>query len=128
MDTGYTLLRAFLAGEIDSRGFHHADHVRAGFELLRHHSFPDAAAQYCAALKALCARAGNPEAYHETMTLAFLSLLAERSASYTHGDFAGFAAANPDLLDKSVLARWYSPERLASPLARRTFLLPEAPR
>lgn len=124
MDTGPTLLRAFLKGEIDSRDFHHEDHVRAGFELLRQHGFPDAAARYCAALKALCARAGKPEAYHETMTLAFLSLIAERRAADGHGDFAGFAAANPDLLDRAILARWYSPERLASPLARSTFLLP----
>lgn len=42
-----------------------------------------------------------------------------------HSDFASFAGANPDLIDKSALKRWYRPERLAMDAARRTFLLPD---
>ena len=36
-----------------------------------------------------------------------------------------FAAAHPELLDKSVLGRLYGAERLSSTAARTTFLLPE---
>jgi hypothetical protein len=118
------LLNAFLDGKIEGRDFRHADHVRVGFELLRHHSFPDALAAYSAALKDIAARAGNPGAYHETVTVAFLSLIAEYRATGQHADFEAFIADNPDLMDKSILERWYAPERLLSDLARRTFVMP----
>jgi len=35
-----------------------------------------------------------------------------------------FIAANPDLLDKNILLRWYSKQQLDSQLARTTFVLP----
>jgi hypothetical protein len=39
--------------------------------------------------------------------------------------YSALAQVNPDLMDKSALARWYRPERLALDAARRTFLLPD---
>lgn len=118
-------LLTFLRGETDARNFRHADHVRMGFEILtRHADFLEAATAYSRALKAMSARAGNPGAYHETVTLAFLSLIAERIASCAYDDFAQFARLNADLLDKQALSRWYAAERLQSPTARSTFLLP----
>jgi hypothetical protein len=125
MSNDKALLSAFLDGEIDIRNFHHAEHVRVGFELLCHHNFCDALAAYSAALKRIATRAGNPNAYHETITVAFLSLIAEYRASGQYPDFETFAQVNPELMDKSILGRWYAPERLASPIARQTFLLPE---
>jgi len=59
--------------DLDERVFHHADHVRVGFELLCRHTFPDALAAYSAALKGIAKRGGDPGAYHETITVAFLS-------------------------------------------------------
>jgi hypothetical protein len=122
------LLAAFLAGEIDNANFRHADHVRVGFELLSSHDFATAAHRFSMALREIARRAGNPAAYHDTITIAFLALIAERSAI---GEFAGvedFLQRNPDLLDKSVLERWYAPERLRSAVARRVFILPEVTR
>ncbi len=117
-------LARFEAGAIDPAGFRHRDHVRLGFEMLRRHSFTEAAARFAAGLKAMTARIGRPEAYHETITVAFLALIAERMEG--HARFDAFIAANPDLLDKAVLGAWYPPERLSSPLARRSFVLPPA--
>jgi hypothetical protein len=118
-------LSAFLHGEIAARDFRHADHVRMAFEVLARHPFLEAAVAVSAALKAMARRAGNPEAYHETITLAFLALIAERRAAGGFRDYDGFAAANPDLLDKAVLSRWYGPRKLGSETARRTFVLPD---
>jgi hypothetical protein len=73
----------------------------------------------------MTAKIGKPEAFHQTMTIAFLALIAERVQAGGYSDFAGFAAANPDLMTKSVLTRWYSPERLSSEAARATFVLPD---
>lgn len=122
------LLELFLRGEIDSGAFRHADHLRVGFELLQAYDFATAAHKLSTALKTLTAKAGNPGAYHQTITLAFLALIAERSAASRFDDFEPFARANPDLMDKAVLERWYAPERLRSDMARRIFLLPEATR
>jgi hypothetical protein len=122
------LLNAFLGGKIDGRDFHHADHVRAGFELLCRHTFPDALAAYSAALKGIATRAGNPGAYHETITVAFLSLIAEHHAAGRYADFEAFIEDNPQLLDKSILERWYAPERLLSDIARKTFVMPDGDR
>jgi len=121
------LLERFLRAEVDNRHFHHADHVRVGFELLRRERFPGAVAAYSAALRKIAARAGNPGAYHETITVAFLALIAEHAAGADYADFDAFAAANPELMDKSILRRWYGAERLDSELARSTFVLPGAP-
>ena len=126
MDNNRVLLSAFLRGEIDNSNFHHDDHVRIGFEILRHHTFGDAAAAVSRSLRSITARAGRPEAYHETITLAFLSLIAERLAAGNYLDFESFAGANADLLNKSALERWYTRDRLGSELARKTFVLPGA--
>jgi hypothetical protein len=125
---GQILTNAFLRGKIQGRDFHHADHVRVGFELLCRHNFPDALATYSAALKGIAARAGNPGAYHETITVAFLSLIAEHHAAGQYADFEAFIADHPQLMDKSILKRWYSSERLLSDLARKTFVMPDGDR
>jgi hypothetical protein len=123
-DTDIDIAR-FVRGEVDPRRFPHCEHVRMGFEILRRHDFAEAALRYSRALRAMTERIGKPEAFHQTITIAFLALIAERLQTGGHAEFAAFAAANPDLMDKSVLARWYSRERLASDAARTTFLLPD---
>lgn len=123
-----TLLDLFLTGEIDTGAFRHADHLRVGFELLQICDFSTAAHKFSTGLKAFAARAGKPGLYHETITLAFLAVIGERSAARRFNDFEDFARANRDLMDKTVLERWYAPERLRSDMARRIFLLPEVTR
>jgi hypothetical protein len=119
------LLQTFLRGKIVGTDFRHSDHVRVGFEILHNHAFPDALAAYCAALKGMAARAGRPDAYHETMTVAFLSLIAEQRAAGQYAGVEAFVGDNPELMDKSILERWYTAERLFSDIARRTFVMPD---
>lgn len=117
-------LEQFLRGEMDPARFTHRDHVRMGYELLKRQSFVEAAWRYSNALRAMTARAGQPGRFHQTVTVAFLSLIAEAMAGGDTGHFEVFAQAHPELLHPAVLARWYAPERLGSALARQTFLLP----
>ena len=119
-------LERFVRGEIPAAAFPHHEHVRMAFEMLKRHDFPETVLHYSRALRAMTSRAGKPEAFHQTVTIAFLSLIAERMESAGAADFSAFAQANPDLLEKSVLTRWYDADRLASAAARRTFLLPDA--
>ena len=117
-------LEQFVRGEFDLAAFPHREHVRMGFEMLRRHDFAETAFTFSATLRAMTVRAGKPQAFHQTVTIAFLALIAERLDSGDYADFDSFASANPDLLEKSALTRWYPSERLATDAARRTFLLP----
>ena len=118
-------LDRFMRAELDATAFPHREHVRMGFEMLRRYDFAETVFHYSRILKAMAARAGKPQAFHQTVTVAFLALIAERIASREYADFDAFAPANADLFEKSALARWYPAERLARAAARRTFLLPE---
>ena len=120
-------LERFVRGEIAAASFPHREHVRMAFEMLRRHDFAETVLHFSRALRSMARQAGKPQAFHQTVTIAFLSLIAERLEGGRWSDFADFASDNPDLLEKGLLARWYRPERLASEPARRTFLLPEPP-
>src|SRR3954454_21135847 len=98
-------LQAFAAGEIEPDAFSHREHLRFAYEILGRSAFAEAALRFRHGLSFIAQKAGKPELYHETITIAFL-------------------AANPELLDKNMLLRWYSKEQLDSELARATFILP----
>jgi hypothetical protein len=115
----------FLRGEIDPRGFSHVEHVRMAFQVLGRYDFAEAAFRFSRALRIITRSAGKPEIFHQTLTIAFLALIAERMHARAYSDFDAFAAANQDLMSRSALARWYSPQRLASDAARATFVLPD---
>lgn len=118
-------LERFVRGEIDAADFSHREHVRMAFEMLKRCDFAETAWQFSRALRAMAAKAGKPEAFHQTVTIAFLALIAERMERSNAPDFPHFVAACPDLLDKNVVTRWYRPQQLESEIARRTFVLPE---
>ncbi|HEX4378266.1 MAG TPA: hypothetical protein VHZ99_14035 [Steroidobacteraceae bacterium] len=119
-----TDLERFARGEWNPATFKHRDHVRMGFEMLRRYTFDEAVFRFSTALRTMTAAAGKPQAFNQTVTIAFLSLIGERIEADSYVDFDSFAALNPELLEKSALSQRYRPERLATDLARRTFLLP----
>jgi hypothetical protein len=118
-------LARFLRAEIPAADLPHREHVRMAYEMLRRHAFAETLLRYSNALEAITRKAGKPQAFNLTITIAFLALIAQRMEDAPAGGFEAFADANPDLFDKGVLTRWYRPEQLASPLARRMFLLPD---
>jgi len=118
-------LERFVRGESDAGNFPHREHVRMAFEMLRRHDFAETAWLYSRALRLMTARAGKPEAFNQTTTIAFLSLIAERMERGGTPDFTAFVRAHPEMLDKRALSRWYRPDQLATEIARRTFVLPE---
>ena len=123
-DPAALLLADFEAGRVDPACFPHRAHVQVSYQLLEQHSFPEALLHLARGLRGLAARAGHPEAYHETVTAAFLSLIAERRLDGSYAGWEDFAARNPDLFQKDLLQRWYGEETLRSSLARQTFVLP----
>ena len=118
-------LRAFESGALDPVWFPHSEHVRLGYEMLGCYSFGEAICRFSRGLKLLTAKAGKPQVYHETITVAFLALINERRARDATQTWSEFKANNADLFDKRCLEKWYGDEQLGTDLARRTFCLPK---
>ncbi len=117
-------LAAFESGALDPARFPHSEHLRFAYLVLSRYPFGEALARFSRGLKLLVMKAGKPEIYHETVTVAFLALIGERRARNEQASWEEFISANPDLLDKRCIEQWYSPAELASDVARRTFVLP----
>jgi hypothetical protein len=117
-------LIALETGALDPGAFPHQKHVRFAYGMLERYSFGEAVDRFARGLKLLAAKAGRPEIYHETITVAFLALINERRARLGSRNWDEFKAKNADLFDKHCLENWYSAEQLATDLARRTFCLP----
>ena len=117
-------LRALETGALDPAMFPHPEHVRLAYEMLGRHPFGEAVTRFSRGLRLLTAKAGRPEVYHETITVAFLAVIGERRARAKDAGWTEFKANNSDLLDKRCLDRWYDSEYLRSDLARKTFCLP----
>src|SRR5215510_9388859 len=111
------LLADFEAGRLDPTQFPHRAHVRVSYELLERHPFPEALLHLARGLRRLAAKAGRPGVYHETITAAFLSLIAERRLRGCYVDFEEFEKQNPDLFRKQILEQIYDPAVLQSKLA-----------
>ena len=119
------LTRSFEARDLDARAFRHLDHVGVAYEMLRSYDFLDASVKYARSIDEIATKAGAPDKFNVTITLAFMSLIAERMRATQHADYDDFIAQNQELLSKDVLNKWYSPERLRSNLARSVFLMPD---
>jgi hypothetical protein len=121
------LLERFVDTTLPADQFHHEQHVQVAWMFVREYGMPAALAEFTAAIKRFADAKGATGLYHETITWAFLLLVAERQARTPAGTWAEFAAANPDLLTwkPSILNRYYSKELLASELAKRAFLMPD---
>ncbi|HEY7288627.1 MAG TPA: hypothetical protein VH583_02235 [Vicinamibacterales bacterium] len=127
--TDEELLGYFEAGQAPPGGFHHAEHVRVAWCYARRHPWVAALERFRTSLKGFAEAQGKPTLYHETITTAFMALVAERlDAGGSGADWETFAARNADLLSwkPSILDRYYRPETLASERARRMFVLPDA--
>jgi hypothetical protein len=121
------LLDRFVDTTLPADQFHHTEHVQVAWLFVNRHGMPAALAEFTAAIRRFADAKGATGLYHETITWAFLLLIADRQARRPAGSWAEFKAANPDLLawKPSILERYYSKELLASDLARRTFLMPD---
>jgi hypothetical protein len=97
------LLTAFEAGTIESADFSHAHHVHVAWGLAHHYGTDDGLQRMISGVRQIATRAGRPDAFHLTITKAWFELIA------TVDDLR----CAPELLDKTILSRYYSPGRLA---------------
>ncbi|MDP2053275.1 MAG: hypothetical protein Q8L75_06545 [Acidobacteriota bacterium] len=121
------LYDAFTSAALPADQFHHEQHVRVAWLFVCRHGMPAALGEFTTAIKRFAAAKGAHGLYHETITWAFLLIIAERQAREPQVDWPAFASANQDLLTwkPSILDRYYSKALLASALAKRTYLMPD---
>lgn len=119
-------IAAFENCTLPSAEFPHRAHVRLAWLYLREGSLLDALRRFVDGLKRYAGSLGASAKYHETVTWAYMFLIHERMARSAAETFDEFATANPDLFN-GILERYYRRETLASDLARRTFVMPDAP-
>jgi hypothetical protein len=118
-------LLALETGVLDPARFPHREHLRLGYEMLKRYAFGEAVDRFSRGVRLLAAKAGRPEIYHETITVAFLALIGERRARGGHDSWDHFRDNNGDLLHEDCLEKWYDADYLRSDLARKTFCLPK---
>ncbi|HEY6036955.1 MAG TPA: hypothetical protein VIV58_21900 [Kofleriaceae bacterium] len=126
-----TLVARFEQLEIAASDFRHREHVRLAFAMLQGADFGEAALRFRRALKRFAAAAGAHGKYHETLTWAYLALVAQCMDERAYASSSELLEARPELLDHQagLLARYYDvPAIIASPVARRVFVLPERAR
>lgn len=133
MNTTTDLLEQFEAGAVRPEEFHHRHHVEVVWLYLQRYPAAEVLTRFSEALQRFARSIGKETLYHATITWAYILLVNERIerarlTGRSAPTFDAFAAANPDLLTwkPSILARYYRDETLASPLARTTFLFPDA--
>ncbi len=119
------LLQQMENGTLHTCDFGHAHHLGVGYQALEVHPFFDALAIFARGIQTAAGAAGAPEKFNATITLAFMSLIAQRRATDDYADAEDFVARNPDLRSPGVLTRWYTPDLLSSDLARSVGLMPD---
>lgn len=107
------LIAAFEQGTIDSAEFPHERHVLVARGLWEQYGREEGLRRMTSGLRAITARAGRSEVYHETITRAWFELIAD----------AEDLDSAPELFDKRLLGRYYSSARLRA--GRERWLEPD---
>jgi len=124
--TDLEFVRAFEACELSNDCFHHRDHIRLAWIYLHCYGEQEARKRIVAAIRKFAAHHGKSDKYHETITVAWLRLVANEMARLTpEASFVDLIAAAPELFDKRSLERFYSAAALASDAARTSWVQPD---
>ena len=124
-DADIEFLARLEAGTLPMEEFGHRGHLRAGFLYLRRNDFPGACVAMKGAIQRFAERLGKGTLYHETVTIAYLALIAERLADEPADiGFEAFLERYPELTSREYFRRYYPCGELDTPEARATFVLP----
>ena len=121
-------LEQFDAGTLDVTSFNHDAHFRAAWLCLRAAPPREALGRLRRGLKRLAISAGQPQRYHETITVAYTRLMHRQMRLLNDPPWEEFRARSADLLapDLGALRALYGSTSLDTPEARKTFVPPPA--
>jgi len=119
-------LQAFEAGTLPNATFHHRDHLRLTWLLLRRDG-PELGAEHIVdGIRHFAAVHGAPDRFHVTLTRFWIRLVEHLMAAFpTIERFDDLLAVFPLVLDKAIVYRHYSATYLFSPMARQVWIAPD---
>jgi len=103
--------------------FHHRDHLRVTSLYVRQYGEAGTVERLGPAILRYADARGVAAKYHETVTRAWIRLVSE--GMKRSGNFDAMIADHPQMLDKKLLHRYYSPEVLESAEARERWVEPD---
>jgi len=119
-------LRAFFSLSLPSGEFHHRDHLRLTWLVVRRHGAVDAFRRVSDGIRRFAEAHGQGDRYHETLTTFWVRLIAHAAGDGTEIDeFEVFVRAYPLLLDRHLPLRHWSREVLYGAAARAAWLEPD---
>lgn len=107
--------------------FHHSDHVRVAWMMLKEAPLAEALDRFTRAIRRFADHHGATGLYHQTITWTYLFVINERMSRAGGHEWPTFRRLNPDLFDdhRAFLGRYYTEEVLKSDFARREYALPD---
>jgi hypothetical protein len=115
-----------LAEIIETRGgFGHREHLELAWSYLLVYSSDEAAEIMTAAINHVARLHGAEDKFHVTMTRAWVHLVAVHNQRWGAESFEEFLERNPDLLDRTLIAHFYSRELILSEGARGSWTAPD---
>lgn len=105
-------------------GLDHESHVRVAWHYLTRGPLSAVLQTLPRRLKCFAESKGATDKYHETMTYAFTCLIHERLTQSPSCGWQGFKDRHPDLMNNSMLRRYYATDVLDSAAARSVFVFP----
>ena len=118
-------IATFERGGFSGDAFPHKAHLRMAWLYITRVGSEAAIERAAGGIRNLARATGKPTLYHDTLTRAWVYLVAAAVAKSPALDFTEFLARNPRLLDKRLLLEYYSPEALSSPQARAAWVAPD---
>lgn len=122
-------VRMFEGCELTTDNFHHRDHIRLAWIYVQRYGELEARVRIAGAIRKFAAHHGKSDKYHETLTVAWLRLVACAVSRAAQGaSFEQFTIEAPELLDKRTIEKFYSPSVLESEEARASWVEPDLQR
>ena len=117
---------AFLSGALPPTQFHHRDHLRLTWTLIRLTGEEQAMKRVTSGIRYFATQHGHAEKYHETMTRFWVRIVGHMVAARPDvTTFDEFLAAFPMLLEKDLPYRHWQRETMLSPDARARWVEPD---
>jgi hypothetical protein len=114
-------LAAFTRCELPPNRFRHGDHLRLAWLQLHRLPIEEALTSVRDGIQKFAAHHGQSHLYHETITVAWVRLL----ATHHERNFEEFLAFNEHRLNRELLERFWSPAVLSSDAARLGWVPPD---
>jgi hypothetical protein len=114
-------LAAFHSRRLKASEFRNADHFRLAWLHLHREPLDMALANVRAGIQTFAAHYGASTKYHETITIAWVRLI----ATHCEATFDEFLAANSHRLNLDLLHRFWTPTLLAGDAAKSGWVAPD---